>query len=317
MQYAGLLVLAVILGACRSSTGGQAPAEPAERRVAARFGPVIGAEVIGGRADDEDDVLLLAGGVDLVRVNLRSRRVARTRLRVAPSEECWNLARVADGSLWTLRGRRTLARIAPDGSIAQEEALAEPHFGLFGIGDRLVFQRADFTPPAPALMAASPGGPRSAWTTITTRSFPALARASVAALNMITCGPTRAAERACWFPDDAAVFMVSGAGATRRVVLEGLDVVPPETLLTSDNPARPVRDAYVDGGGALWVLSSGTAPPGAGDVSGGWILARYGSDGAPEGRVRLAEAVRLILHADSRAIVVLTSSGMVGEVPRW
>src|SRR5262245_11331506 len=320
MQYVGLLVLAVTLGACRSSlssTSAQAPAEPAEKRVVARFGPVLGAEVIGGRADDGDQVLVLAGGVDLVRVDLASRRVTRTKLGVTQGEECWSLARLSEGSLWTLRGRRTLARIAPDGSIAHEEALAEPHVGLFGVGERLVFQRADFTPPAPALLAGAPAGARSAWSTIETRVFPTLARASVAALNMITCGATRAAERACWFPDEAALFMVSGEGITRRVALDGLDVVGPETLLTSDNPARPVRDAYVDAAGAIWVLSSGKAPPGAADVPGGWILARYGSSGTLERRARLSEAVRLILQADARAVVVLASNGTVAEIPRW
>ena len=50
----------------------------------------------------------------------------------------------------------------------------------------------------------------------------------------------------------------------------GLDVVSPETLLTSDTPRRPVRDAYVDAAGGLWVLSSGVPPAGSAEAPGGW-----------------------------------------------
>ena len=314
MPRAGVLVLAVVMGACRTSVG-QAPAAATLVPI---FGPVTGAEVIGGRADEGDDVLLLAGGVDVVRVGLSARRFSRVRLGVAPGEECWNLARLGDGSLWTLKGRRTVAQIAADGSLVRQVALAEPHFGLFDAGDRLLFQRADFAPPAPALLAGVPGDPsRSPWSTIATRAFPSLARASVAALNMITCGASDASERACWFPDEPAVWLVRGDGSTRRVTLPGLAVVAPEELLTSDYPRRPVRDAYVDTGGGIWVLSSGTPPPNVGEVPGGWMLARYGSDGAAQGLTRLSNAARLILRVDARHVTLLLSTGMVAQVRRW
>jgi hypothetical protein len=312
MFRAGLIVLAVMLGACRTGSVGQAPVTPLPL-----FGPVIGAEVIGGRADERDDVLLLAGGTDLVRIGLSVRRFSRVKLRIGVGEECWSLARLIDGSLWTLRGRRTLAQLGADGAIATETPLAEPHFGLFAAGDRLVFQRADFTPPGPALLAGGPGGTRLPWSAIVTRSFPSLARASVAALNMVTCGPTDSRERACWFPDEAAVSLVTDQGTTRHVILGGLEVVSRETLLTSDNPRRAVRDAYVDAGGAVWILSSGTPPPGAVDVAGGWVLARYGTDGAPKGLARLSDAARLILRVDARNVILLMSTGMIGQVPRW
>jgi len=315
MRSAGLLVLAFTLGACRSAAGGRAPSVAA---VTSIFGPVIGAEVIGGRADAGNDILLLAGGTDLVRIDIGSRVVSRATLGIGPAAECWNLARLADGSLWTLKGRRSLARISPDGAIVSETILAEAHFGLFAAGDRLLFQRADFTPPAAALLAGAAGDPsRSPWSAIRTREFPALARASVAALNMITCGATQAPERACWFPDEAAISLVKENGATRRVTLPGLDIVPAERLLTSDNPSRPVRDAYVDEAGRVWILSSGTPPASAAGTPGGWVLARFSPDGAPEGQARLSEAVRLILRVTKGSVVVLTSTGMVAEVSRW
>jgi hypothetical protein len=64
-------------------------------------------------------------------------------------------------------------------------------------------------------------------------------------------------------------------------------------------------------------LSSGTAPPGAPERPGGWIVARYAADGAPQGQVRLAEPVRLILRADAERVIVLAGSGHIGEVKAW
>src|SRR5262249_59594746 len=130
------------------------------------------------------------------------------------------LAGLGHGPRWPQKGRRRPPRIAPAGRIARELPLAAAHFGLFGAGDRLLFQRADFAPPGPALLAGAPDGPsRAPWSAIATRTFPSLARASVAALNMITCGPTHVAERPCWFPDEAAVSLLEEDGTTRRVTL--------------------------------------------------------------------------------------------------
>ena len=149
---------------------------------------------------------------------------------------------------------------------------------------------------------------------MTTRTFDRINRAAAVALNLIGCGGTAGQEHPCWFPDEAAVSLIGAAGATRRLALEGLDVVAPEILLTAENPPRPVRDAYVDAEGRIWVLSSGTPPPGAAEQPGGWILARYGSRGEPLGLRRLAESARLILRAGGGRGVLLTGAGMVAEV---
>jgi hypothetical protein len=315
LRCAGIVVLAFAVGACRAVVTRQVPATAGVR---AMFGPVIGAEVIAGRADDGEEVLLLAGGADLVRIDLAAARASRVRLQIGVVDQCWSLARLAGGSLWTLKGRRTLARVDRDGRILEETALGDAHFGLFAAGERLVYQRADFTPPAPALQVGSPDGARrTAWSAISTRTFPSLARASVAALNMLSCGETAARERACWFPDEAAVWLVTEGGDTRRVPLSGLDLVAPEVLLTSDNPRRPVRDAYVDADEHLWVLSSGVPSPGAEQAPGGWVLAHYAPTGAAEGAARLSEPARVILRADRARVLLLTSRGMVARVDAW
>jgi hypothetical protein len=260
-------------------------------------------------------VWLLAGGEAIVRVDLRARVANRFPLSVPPGETCWGLARLDDGSLWTLKGRRALAEIGEQGGIVREIPLAEAHFGLYASGNRLVYQPARFVPSGRLLTAGRPGDPQPLpWSTIGPRAFPTLARASAAALNMVACGQTRTDERPCWFPDDTAVALIHADGSTRTVSLDGLTRVAPEVLLTSENPARPLRDVSVDDSGSVWVVSSGSAPPGAGGEPGGWLLARYSGSGVLARINRLSEPVRLILRAEPRRVLVLTGSGMVGEV---
>jgi hypothetical protein len=313
-RAAGITLLATALTACRTTVVRQA-AESA-MPLAPIFGPAVSTEVIGGKAeDDEGRVWLLAGGSAVVRIDLERREFERVPLDVPLGESCWGLARLADGSLWTLKGRRALAAIGQGGRIDREIMLGAPHFGLFASGERLLYQAAEFTPPAPALRAGLPGDEHpQPWSDVTTRPFVALARASAAALNMVSCGSTRTAERPCWFPDEAAVSLIQSSGATRRVPLAGLELVAPEVLLTSENPARPVRDAYLDERGVLWILSSGKPPIGGPERPGGWILARYSPGGALIGLQSLTEPVRLILRAGGGHATVLTGAGMIADV---
>jgi hypothetical protein len=53
------------------------------------------------------------------------------------------------------------------------------------------------------------------------------------------------------------------------------------------------------------------------EIPGGWVLARYGSDGDAQGLARLSEAARLILRVDARHVTLLLSTGMIAQVPRW
>jgi hypothetical protein len=307
-----LSLLVASLAGCRARPVARKPEVPPFAPV---FGPIVGNEVIAGRADDEEGVWLLVGGEALVHVNLASRAVRRVNLKLPAGEHCWGLARLQDGTLWTLRGRRAVIQIDAEGAIVRDMPLSESHLGLFGVADRLVYQTAAFTPPGPALRAGAPGAAATTpWSDMTTRTFDRINRASAVALNLVGCGGTSGQEHPCWFPDEAAVSLIRTAGGTRRLALAGLDVVAPEILLTAENPPRPVRDAYVDGDGHIWVLSSGTPPPGAVEQPGGWILARYGSRGEPMDLRRLAESARLILRAGVGRAVLLTGAGMVAEV---
>lgn len=315
MRIASIALLAIVMGACRTSVVRQAPASLAVRPL---WGPVIGTEVIGGRVEDENGrIFLLAGGGDLLTLDLGARTFVRRHLDVPVGASCWSLARLDAGGLWTLKGRHALARIDREGHLLEEIAMPAPHFGLFAAGNRLVYQEAIFTAPAPALQVGSPDGSRRMpWSGIATRIFPHLARASATALNMLSCGVTRTRERPCWFPDEAGVFLVDSDGVTRHLALPGLVVVAPEVLLAAENPVRPVRDAFVEPSGDIWVLSTGTIPEGN-TAGGGWVVARYGTHGEPAGQSRLAEPARLILAVDARRVTLLLSSGRVGEIERW
>src|SRR5258708_2836183 len=142
------------LAACRARPTAR---EPDVLALAPVFGPIVDNEVIAGRAEDEDGVWLLVGGTDLVRVDLAAQRVRRARIKLDPVERCWGVARLSDGSVWTLRGGHAVIQIASDGMVTREVSLSEPHLGVFGAADRLVYQQASFTPPGPALRGGAPG----------------------------------------------------------------------------------------------------------------------------------------------------------------
>ena len=307
-------VCAAALAGCGATPLAQPPASAQPVRL---FGPVISQEVIRGREEAGQEVLLLVDRT-IVRLNLEERRASSTAVAVAPGEACWGLGRLDDGSLWSLKGRDAVIRIETDGRVSRQIALTEPHAGLFAFGDRLVVQKAGASPPEPALRAGVPGSESWApWSDLRIRSFPGIDRVQGMALSLVACGRSRVTDRACWFPDEAAVAVISPDGRTRRVMLSGLATTTPEALLTAENPRRPVRDAYIDERQRLWILSTGDAPAPVAHTPGGWILARYSSDGTPDGIVSLTEPVRLILRVEGRRVIVLTGSGYVSEIASW
>jgi len=309
-----LSLLTWALGGCQASPLAQPSAVADVTKV---FGPVIGQEVIRGREQTAGEVLLLTGSA-IVRVDLEGRRAVTTPIALERGEACWGLAALADGSVWTLQGRSAVIRVEADGSVSRVIPLEEPHAGLFASGDRLIFQKAVGSATEPALFAGVPGSTaRAAWSEMTMRSVPGIARAQASALSLVACGQSATPERPCWFPDEAAVSLIAADGATRRIALSGLPSIAPEVLLTAENPRRPVRDAYVDAQSRIWVLSSGDAPPRAMEIPGGWLLARYRADGTPDGQVRLAQPVRLLLRVEPRRLIVLAGSGDVSEVTSW
>lgn len=279
-----------------------------------RFGPVINNELIVGRVADGGSVWLLTGNSALVRVDLAARRFVRHAVRpLVPGEMVWGLAAGADETMWTLVGRRTLGQMGRDGAIVRRIELKEPHVGLFGTGSALVYQRVNLEPPADALHTGPPGEhDRRPWSRIRTRELP-FARGAVAALNLVSCGPTLGGPTPCWFPDQPVVTLVDRSGESRDLALEGLPAVSPEVLLAAEHPRRPIRDAFTTGD-YLWVVGSGAGTDAAETRPGGWLLARYGHDGRLLDRRTLPAPARLILTAGADSAVLLAWDGTVVEV---
>jgi hypothetical protein len=280
------------------------------------FGPVVPTEVISGRAvDGGPGVTLMVGGTTLVHVDLETRTHRDTRVLLPDAERCWGLARLSDGAVWTLKGRDAAIRIGEDGRVLQTLPLGSPHFGLFGVADRLIVQPAAVAAGGAALVSNRPGDVhRIPWGDLVVRSFDQFASGAAAALNLVSCGVGGAGEVPCWFPDEPVVSLIRADGSARRIELAGLPRVAPEQLINASAPARPIRDVFIEVDGTIWVLSTGKPLDAAKDTPGGWLLARYGRSGEPIDRRALPEPVRLVLRAGGGRALVLTGLGMVAEV---
>lgn len=306
-------LVVVLLAAVASSC---ARAEPGTPSWEVRFGPVIGSEVIVGRVVSGRTAWIATASGALVRVDLDAGRHSRSAVHpLAEGERMWGLARTARDEMWSLLGRGTLARFTEDGTIQRRIALQEPHVGVFGSGKELLYQVMNFEPPVDALFAGPPGGARRrAWSGMRTRPLP-LGRGSVAALNLVSCGATNGRWIPCWFPDQAAVTLADSSGASREIVLEGLPLIAPEILLASDNPRRPIRDAFVSASEDVWVIGSGEPPSSeAPERPGGWLLAKYDGTGRLFRRVQLPEPARLLLGVSGDRCLLLSWDGRIVEV---
>ena len=284
-------------------------------RLVPLFGPAVGREAISGRTDRPNGTSFLVAGRTVVHLELKTRAWAEVRLQAGPAEKFWGLARLADGTLWTLNAQNTLVEIGPDGRVIREAGSRNAYLGLFSGGDRLVLQRARLSVGAPAMITMLPdSGDERPWSGMLVRAFDQLTLGAATALNLVSCGRSERAEVPCWFPEEAAVSLIAADGTTRRLVLEGLSSIAPEILLKATVPSRPIRDVFVERDGTIWVLAGGEPPVTGVSLPGGWLLARYSLKGEPIDRRTLPEPVRAILRAGAGRAVVLTGAGVVAEV---
>jgi hypothetical protein len=307
-RVCGCAVIAVI--------GASACAQQTKAEWRRRFGPVLGNEAIVGHAIAGPTAWLATGGDALLQIDLDTARFSRLPIHpLEAGEHVRSLARTESGDLWTLIGPTVLAHVdGEDGRIVRRVPLQGAHVGVFGAGREIVFQSLSLHPPARALQASLPGGEnRRPWSEMRTRERP-FARGAVAPLNLIACGSSSGPVIPCWFPDQAALTLTDRSGASREIALDGLPAVAPETLPTSQNPAGPVRDAFVIAAG-VWVLGSGTSRDHArAPRPGGWVLARYDLEGRLFRRIQLPEPARVILGAFADRCVLLAWDGTVVEV---
>ena len=279
------------------------------------FGPVVSEETIVGRAVDGGVLWLATNGNSLVRVNLNARSHIRHAVKPLESgESIWGLGVRADGGVWTLIGRQTLAEIDDDGAIMRRIALAEPHVGLFDARPELIYQTLNFQPHTEALSAGPPGAAgRRPWSRMRTRQF-SLARGAAASLNLVSCGTSEAGAIPCWFPDAPVITITDSHGASKEVVLAGLPAASPERILGLDHPMRPVRDVFTTSAGEIWVLGSFGPPQTDDERRGAPVLIRYSGRGEVLWRWELPEPARLILKAGVNHCTLLTWDGRIVEV---
>jgi len=283
----------------------------------ARFGPIADLGTISGHVveDHGATAVLLAGDASLVAINTDARTQRAVTLPCSGANRCWGLARLADGTLWTLRGMHAVVQVSRNGAVLRELPLVAAQLGVHGAGSRLVLQPGTLPVGQPVLFAGTASAlSQDPWSTMRARPFDALATGAAAALNLVSCGVSLTGEIPCWFPDEPSLFLVAESGATRVVGLEGLPRAAPELLINARVPQRPVRDVFVEQDGTIWVISTGTAASSAPDLPGGWLIARYGKHGEPIDRRVLPEPVRIILRAAHGRALVLTGAGTVSEV---
>ena len=304
-----LFTIAVASAAC-------APVRQRPVAIVALFGPAVGRQAISGRADDPaGGIWLMVSGTSLVRIDLAAGRQSEVQLKARSGEQFWGLARMADGTFWTLSRQNMLTQIATDGTVVQEIGPRNAYLGIFSGGDRLVLQRARLPAGTPAMVTMMPGlADERPWSGMTVRAFEQFGLGAAAAMNLVSCGTSQRAEVPCWFPEEPALSLITADGTTRRLVLEGLPRVAPEVLIKATAPSRAIRDVFVERDGTIWVLAAGEPAVPTGNLPGGWMLARYGPKGQPIDRRALPEPVRAILRAGAGRAVVLTGAGMIAEV---
>lgn len=283
----------------------------------ALFGPIADLGTISGHVVEDHGAraVLLAGDASLVTINTDASTQRAVTLPCSGANRCWGLARLADGTLWTLKGMHAVMQVSHDGAVLREVSLDTAQLGVHGAGSRLVLQPGMLPAGQPVLFAGTvPSLSQDPWSTMRARPFEALATGAAAALNLVSCGVSLTGETPCWFPDEPSLFLITESGATRVVALQGLPRAAPELLINARVPQRPVRDVFVESDGTIWVISTGTPTNAAPDLPGGWLIARYGTHGEPIDRRTLPEAVRIILRAAHGRALVLTGAGTVSEV---
>jgi hypothetical protein len=281
-----------------------------------RFGPVVGQEAIVGRVAVGRRTLLATSGPELIRVDVDGHRSVRHPIGpLDAGEQIWGLAAGPAIGVWTLVGYHTLAQLGADGRIERRLALEAAHANVLSGHGNLLYQLVNFEPGVEAVYSGPPGeAARRPWSTILTRDL-SLPRAQVALVNLISCGPAGPAGIPCWSVDRPVVTLTTEAGVSTEVVLEGLAAVAPAALFGAAPPRRPIFDVRQSSGGDLWVLAAGEPSTStlAGE-RGGWLLARYTTEGKPLARIQLPEPARLLLGVTDASCILLAWNGHVVEV---
>lgn len=275
---------------------------------------VLPGDTIVGRAYGSESTLLLTDEPALVAVDARSLRATRRVLVDVPDpERIWGLARLDDGTIWTLLDRTLLAQLTPEGRVARRIVLDETHLGLYGLGRELVYQLLPSPAQTSALTVGPPGASERRPTGGLSLRAPDDRRAEVWARNLVYCGLSRRSALPCWFTDQAMMDLIETGGHNRQIRLPVLEVQSPHRPSGVTDPPQPIWDAILFRDEVL-VLSRSTPPALQQTDSPAWHLWRFGLDGRTRSHCRIDAAPRILLDADGAVCSFLTWEGFPQRV---
>ena len=221
-------------------------------------------------------------------------------------ERSWGLACVGDRQLWTLVGYRTLARLSTSGEVMSRLQLRQPHLNVFGAGELLLLQRPPTAVGAALLLSAQVADVNRAhpWPALTAPAQ-AVKQTDVAS-GLVACGIGEGASLPCWIATDTRIVVSDGTP-------ERTTVVTPRFLTTTVvDSTTPLWDAATTSSSVLWILTSAIGAEAGRRV--GARLTRSDLRGQLVASVDLQPRARLILSANERMALVLTTDGTLVEV---
>jgi hypothetical protein len=289
----------------------RAEAVPLRTRVVSAT-PLSMEHVIIGRATCGSSTWLLTDAPALIEVKVAKLASVAERATSVPvrgfsrDDRPWGLACVGERQLWTLVGYRTLAQLSTSGELVTRMPLRHQHLNVFGVGDVLLLQRPPTAAGAPLLLSARVPDVNRArpWPGLTAPAQ-AIKKTDVAS-GMVACGVGTASSLPCWIATDTRIVVSDGAP-------ERTSVIKPEFLTdTAVDSTTPLWDVSVTSSSVAWILTSAIGAEAGRRV--GARLVKSNLRGQLIASVDLQPRVRLILSADERMALVLTTAGTLVEV---
>lgn len=268
---------------------------------------LIDHHVIVGRAHCRGATWLLTDAPELIRISVDAHAVVSSPVRgLGQTDKMWGLACLPNNELWTLAAHDVLARLEPDGRLAERIRLDRPRLGVYSAGERILLQQAPTAAGRPLLAAGLPKTLTAFLQWPAPLSQPTASRDEQLTANLVNCGIGAASYVPCWLVNQTRVVISDGSPA--HTTVQEFRFVRGGAI----DGAVPLWDMALAGSARVWVLASARATPG-GRRAGG-RLTRSTRRGTDEGSLDVIPAARLILWATDDRCVVLSSTDQLLEV---
>jgi len=301
MRHAGfsLLAAAICHGSVQAQTLRTRPLGP-ER--------LISNQVITGRAVCGGTTWLLTDAPELTVVSAQPAysSVSVSLRGLQKDEKPWGLACLPNNELWTLASHDVLARLEPDGRVAERVRLDGPRLGIFSTGQRLLLQHPPTAKTQPLLSIGLPRKLSGFAPWPSPLSQPTSSRAALLKANLVNCGIGADGYVPCWLV--AETRLAISDGSTSHTTIHDLDFVRAGPV----NDEVPIWDVALAGASRVWVLASARGAPDGRRLGG--RLTKSDRHRAASRFVDVSPPPRLILWAGEDRCVLLSSTGQLLEV---